>query len=166
MQIDTFPPSRATSSVLAQASPFFDMLVFSKVKERLGGRVRLIITGGAPLARHVEDFLKVAMCCPVVQGYGLTETCAASFICTPDIHVSRRLPFIIDKGIGFLHGLAAAVAAAQSRARNIALHVCGPMGGASGVRTDQARARLPTAAVASFRNGNKRAVGLAACRAT
>ncbi len=73
---------------MRQASPFFDKLVFSKVKERLGGRVRLIVTGGAPLARHVEDFLKVCMCCPVIQGYGLTETCAASFIATPDVSVS------------------------------------------------------------------------------
>ena len=67
-----------------QASPFFDRLVFSKVKERLGGRVRLIVSGGAPLATHVEDFLKVTMCCPVVQGYGLSETCASSFIAIPD----------------------------------------------------------------------------------
>jgi long-chain acyl-CoA synthetase len=66
------------------AAPFFDKLVFSKIKLRLGGRVKLIVTGGAPLARHVEDFLKVTMCCPVVQGYGLTETCAASFIAVPD----------------------------------------------------------------------------------
>ena len=66
--------------------------MFSKVKERLGGRVRLIVTGGAPLARHVEDFLKVCMCCPVIQGYGLTETCAASFIATPDVAVSLLCP--------------------------------------------------------------------------
>lgn len=51
----------------AQAAPFFDKLVFSKVKARLGGRVRLIVSGGAPLAPHVEEFLKVAMCTPVVQ---------------------------------------------------------------------------------------------------
>ncbi|KAK9828036.1 hypothetical protein WJX81_003948 [Elliptochloris bilobata] len=67
-----------------QASPFFDKLVFSKIKARLGGRVNLILSGGAPLAGHVEEFLKVAMCAPVVQGYGLTETCAASFIGIPD----------------------------------------------------------------------------------
>ena len=66
--------------------------MFSKVKERLGGRVRLIVTGGAPLARHVEDFLKVCMCCPVIQGYGLTETCAASFIAAPDVSV--RVPAV------------------------------------------------------------------------
>lgn len=52
--------------------------------------MKLIVTGGAPLARHVEDFLKVTMCCPVVQGYGLTETCAASFIAIPDQAVSLQ----------------------------------------------------------------------------
>jgi long-chain acyl-CoA synthetase len=68
----------------AKAAPFFDKLVFSKVKQGLGGRCRMIVSGGAPLARHVEDFLKVTMCAPVVQGYGLTETCAASCISVPD----------------------------------------------------------------------------------
>jgi len=71
-----------------QASPFFDKLVFSKIKARLGGHVRFIVTGGAPLANHVEEFLKVCFCCPVVQGYGLTETCAASCIAVPDKTVS------------------------------------------------------------------------------
>ncbi len=41
-----------------QAAPFFDRLVFSKIKARLGGRVMLILSGGAPLAPHVEEFLK------------------------------------------------------------------------------------------------------------
>jgi long-chain acyl-CoA synthetase len=65
------------------ASPLADRLVFSKVKARLGGRVRVVASGSAPLAPHVERFLKVAMCCPVVQGYGLTETCGASFCAMP-----------------------------------------------------------------------------------
>lgn len=61
-----------------------DALVFSKIKERLGGRVRFICSGGAPLPQHLEDWLKVTMCCPIVQGYGLTETCAASCVSMPD----------------------------------------------------------------------------------
>ena len=41
------------------ASFFGDLLVFGKVKAKFGGRVRLMISGGAPLALHVEDFLRV-----------------------------------------------------------------------------------------------------------
>ena len=40
------------------------------------------------MALQVEEFLEVTMCCPVVQGYGLTETCAASFIALPGRLVS------------------------------------------------------------------------------
>lgn len=36
----------------------------------LGGRVRLVISGAAPLSGHVEKFLRVIMCAPVMQGYG------------------------------------------------------------------------------------------------
>jgi long-chain acyl-CoA synthetase len=67
-----------------EASFLGDALVFSKIKARLGGRVRIICSGGAPLPHHVEEWLKVTMCCPVVQGYGLTETCAASCVAIPD----------------------------------------------------------------------------------
>lgn len=63
-----------------KAAPIFDSILFNKTKAGLGGNVRYIISGAAPLASHVEDFLSVTMCCPVVQGYGLTETSAASFI--------------------------------------------------------------------------------------
>ncbi|XRB05902.1 long chain acyl-CoA synthetase [Pycnococcus provasolii] len=68
----------------AAATPLFDKIVFATSKKALGGRVRVIISGAAPLSRHIEDFLRCAMCCPVVQGYGLTESTAASFIAPPD----------------------------------------------------------------------------------
>ncbi|XP_057531323.1 long chain acyl-CoA synthetase 4-like [Amaranthus tricolor] len=67
-----------------EASPLFDKIVFSKVKEGLGGRLRLILSGGAPLASGVETFLRVVTCAHVLQGYGLTESCAASFIAQPN----------------------------------------------------------------------------------
>eukprot|EP00249_Psilotum_nudum_P036460 c7416_g1_i1 orf=253-2238(+) len=67
-----------------KASPFFDNLVFSKIKQGLGGHVRFIVSGGAPLAKHVEEFLRVTTCAIVMQGYGLTETAAASFLSLPN----------------------------------------------------------------------------------
>ena len=46
--------------------------------------MRLVASGSAPLATHVEEFLKTVMCAPVAQGYGLTETCGSSFIALPE----------------------------------------------------------------------------------
>ncbi|GAV65774.1 AMP-binding domain-containing protein [Cephalotus follicularis] len=68
----------------AEASPICDKIVFSKVKEGLGGKVRLILSGAAPLSTHVEQFLRVVACCHVLQGYGLTESCAGTFVSLPN----------------------------------------------------------------------------------
>ncbi|XP_044945976.1 long chain acyl-CoA synthetase 4-like [Hordeum vulgare subsp. vulgare] len=66
------------------AASIFDKLVFTKVKRGLGGRVRVILSGAAPLSNHVEEFLRVVTCSHVLQGYGLTETCAGSFVSLPN----------------------------------------------------------------------------------
>uniref|UniRef100_M1AI81 Long-chain-fatty-acid CoA ligase n=1 Tax=Solanum tuberosum TaxID=4113 RepID=M1AI81_SOLTU len=57
---------------------------FHGVKNRLGGRIRLIVSGGAPLSSEVEEFLRVTSCGFVLQGYGLTETCGLATIGHPD----------------------------------------------------------------------------------
>ncbi|CAK9163063.1 unnamed protein product [Ilex paraguariensis] len=67
-----------------EASPICDKVVFSKVKQGLGGNVRLILSGAAPLASHVEAYLRVVACCHVLQGYGLTESCAGTFVSLPN----------------------------------------------------------------------------------
>ncbi|KAJ3701291.1 hypothetical protein LUZ61_004996 [Rhynchospora tenuis] len=66
------------------AGSVFDKFVFSKIKKGLGGRVRIIFSGAAPLAKHVEEFMRVVTCSHVLQGYGLTETCAASMVSLPN----------------------------------------------------------------------------------
>lgn len=67
-----------------EASRICDKVVFSQVKQGLGGRVRLILSGAAPLSTHVEEFLRVVTCAHVLQGYGLTETCAGTFVSLPN----------------------------------------------------------------------------------
>ncbi|MCH89345.1 long chain acyl-CoA synthetase 4-like, partial [Trifolium medium] len=61
-----------------------DKVVFSKVKDALGGNVRIVLSGAAPLSKHVESFLRVVTCSHILQGYGLTETCAGSFVAIPN----------------------------------------------------------------------------------
>lgn len=51
-------------------------IVFKKVCAILGGELRMMLSGGAPLSPETEEFMNVCFCCPVGQGYGLTETAA------------------------------------------------------------------------------------------
>ncbi|CEP11641.1 hypothetical protein [Parasitella parasitica] len=64
--------------------PFWDRLIFNKVKSALGGHVRILVTGSAPIGKDVMQFLRVALCCDIREGYGATETCAASTIHYPN----------------------------------------------------------------------------------
>jgi len=59
----------------------YDQLVFSKMAALLGGKVKLMSTGSAPIDKTVLDFLKICFSCPIIEGYGLTET-ATGGACT------------------------------------------------------------------------------------
>ncbi|XP_013623403.1 PREDICTED: long chain acyl-CoA synthetase 1 isoform X5 [Brassica oleracea var. oleracea] len=68
----------------SKASPMADFIAFRKIRDKLGGRIRLLVSGGAPLSCEIEEFLRVTCCCFVVQGYGLTETLGGTALGFPD----------------------------------------------------------------------------------
>nr|ATE88093.1 long-chain acyl coenzyme A synthetase 7 [Vernicia fordii] len=66
-------------------SPMWDKLVFNKIREKLGGRVRFMGSGASPLSPDIMDFLRVCFGCQVLEGYGMTETsCVISIMDTGD----------------------------------------------------------------------------------
>jgi long-chain acyl-CoA synthetase len=80
---------------LAAKHRLADRLVYSKVKERLGGRLRLAISGGAPLAAEIAEFFH-SIDILLVEGYGLTECTTAASTNTHEAYrfgtVGRALP--------------------------------------------------------------------------
>ncbi|KAH1057485.1 hypothetical protein J1N35_035550 [Gossypium stocksii] len=68
----------------------WDFLVFKKVRAVLGGRIRFLLSGGAPLSADTQRFINICLGAPIGQGYGLTETCAgATFSEVDDTSVGR-----------------------------------------------------------------------------
>jgi long-chain acyl-CoA synthetase len=63
-------------------SGILDAVVFKKVKEATGGRLRLVMNGGGPIAKETQRFISLAIA-PMINGYGLTETSAMGAINDP-----------------------------------------------------------------------------------
>jgi long-chain acyl-CoA synthetase len=86
---------RPVPPLLAAQYRLADKLVYSKVKERLGGRLRLAISGGAPLSAEIAEFFH-AIDILLVEGYGLTECTTAASTNTHEAYrfgtVGRPLP--------------------------------------------------------------------------
>ncbi|MCD4534505.1 AMP-dependent synthetase/ligase [Nocardioides sp. cx-169] len=73
----------------------FDKLVFSKVRERFGGRVRFFISGSAALNQEIAEWFNAAGIV-ILEGYGMTENSAGATVNHPDDNkigtVGRALP--------------------------------------------------------------------------
>ncbi|XP_042275618.1 long-chain-fatty-acid--CoA ligase 1-like [Thunnus maccoyii] len=81
---------------IVRRDSIWDRLIFRKVQASLGGRVRLMITGAAPVSPTVLSFLRAAIGCQFYEGYGQTECTAGCTLTMPGDwtagHVGAPLP--------------------------------------------------------------------------
>ncbi|KAF7203979.1 long-chain-fatty-acid--CoA ligase 5 [Nothobranchius furzeri] len=81
---------------IIRKNSIWDKLIFHKVQDSLGGRVRIMVTGAAPISPSVLDFLRAALGCQIFEAYGQTECAAACTITMPGDatagHVGVPLP--------------------------------------------------------------------------
>ncbi|XP_071267492.1 long-chain-fatty-acid--CoA ligase 1-like isoform X2 [Salvelinus alpinus] len=83
-------------SGIIRRDSIWDKLIFRKVQASLGGRVRLMMTGAAPVSATVLTFLRAALGCQLYEGYGQTECTAGCTLTVPGDwtagHVGAPLP--------------------------------------------------------------------------
>ncbi|XP_027171086.1 long chain acyl-CoA synthetase 8 [Coffea eugenioides] len=71
----------------------WDIIIFTQIRSVLGGKIRFMLCGGAPLSGDTQRFINICMGAPIGQGYGLTETFAgAAFSEWDDSSVGRVGP--------------------------------------------------------------------------
>lgn len=69
---------------LSSNAPAMEKLAFSRVRKLIGGNFRWAICGGAPLCPSTQEFVNISFGFPIIQGYGLTETCAGGTLANFD----------------------------------------------------------------------------------
>ncbi|NXK27902.1 ACSL1 ligase, partial [Arenaria interpres] len=88
-------------SGIVRNNSFWDKVIFRKIQASLGGRVRLMITGAAPVSASVLTFLRTALGCQFYEGYGQTECTAGCSLSLPGDwtagHVGAPMPCSIIK---------------------------------------------------------------------
>jgi hypothetical protein len=77
------PVLALTARGVIRKTSFWDRLVFAKIHAKLGGRVKLVITGAAPISSEVLLDLRAMLGCSVFEGYGQTEGTAGSCMTLP-----------------------------------------------------------------------------------
>lgn len=92
---------REVQEGVIRTNSIWDKLIFNKVQESLGGKVRVMVTGAAPISPAVLNFLRAALGCQIFEAYGQTECTAGCTFTTPGDatsgHVGAPLPCNVVK---------------------------------------------------------------------
>ncbi|MCB1041804.1 MAG: long-chain fatty acid--CoA ligase [Acidobacteria bacterium] len=78
-----FVAGKPLPGLLATKYKMADKAVFAKVRDRTGGRLRYLISGGAPLSKEIGEFF-LGIGIKILEGYGLTETSPVLCVNRPD----------------------------------------------------------------------------------
>ncbi|MFJ4918818.1 AMP-dependent synthetase/ligase [Streptomyces sp. NPDC088725] len=111
MERRAFGVGSGPSAALRMQHQFFEKTVYAKVRAAMGGRVRYAFSGGSGMDRRLGLFFEGAGV-TIFEGYGLTESCAASTVNPPERArygtVGQPIPgssvYIADDGEVWLHG--------------------------------------------------------------
>uniref|UniRef100_F6VPF0 Long-chain-fatty-acid--CoA ligase n=2 Tax=Monodelphis domestica TaxID=13616 RepID=F6VPF0_MONDO len=83
-------------SGIIRNNSLWDRIIFNKIQASLGGKVRLMVTGAAPVSATVLTFLRSALGCQFYEGYGQTECTAGCSLTVPGDwtagHVGAPMP--------------------------------------------------------------------------
>uniref|UniRef100_A0A7S4IMN0 AMP-dependent synthetase/ligase domain-containing protein n=1 Tax=Prymnesium polylepis TaxID=72548 RepID=A0A7S4IMN0_9EUKA len=74
---------KASAAYSYRKTPLFNVLL-KKFKMTTGGNLKACLSGGGAISAEVQEWVRTALDAPLVQGYGLTETCAGATIQMPD----------------------------------------------------------------------------------
>jgi long-chain acyl-CoA synthetase len=72
-------------------NPIIDKFILKQVRETLGGRLRFMLVGSAPMDPYLMDFLQCVLSCKIVEGYGQTEDCAGVLITSQYDRICQHL---------------------------------------------------------------------------
>lgn len=81
------------NSFIYKRNTLLDKIVFKKFRQKLGGHVKLLASGSAPLSPTILSFFRCALSCMVVEGYGQTEVCGASHCAFPGDYTTGSVLF-------------------------------------------------------------------------
>lgn len=90
--------------MILRRDTIYDKYILRAIHESMGGRVRLMISGSAPISGEVLHFMRAAMSCVIVEGYGTTETAAAGTL-SLEGDTMQSIHLTQDQILRYLHAI-------------------------------------------------------------